>query len=76
MRLSEETQQANKFENIVEGNNHTCNMVDGNITMGFLYRPWNINMDMLKPNTKYLVWLMVPNFCTFMDKLVQIRTGT
>lgn len=58
IRLSEETQQANKFENIVEGDNHiSCNMVDGNmygwgsyIDLGY------INVDMLKPNTKYLVW--------------------
>ena len=75
MRLSEETQQANKYENIVEEDNHiSCNMVDGGmygwgsyIDLGY------INVDMLKPNTKYLVWFELATVpakysVSFMDK--------
>ena len=75
LQQSVEAQQANKYENIVSRENYlSCDMVEGSmhgwgsyVDLGF------VNVDMLKPNTKYLVWfelatVPVKYSVSFMDK--------
>lgn len=58
LHQSVEAQQVNKYENIVIEDNHiSCDMVDGGVYGWGSYMDFGfVNVDMLKPNTKYLVW--------------------
>lgn len=58
LHQSVEAQQVNKYENIVIEDNHiSCDMVDGGVYGWGSYMDLGfVNVDTLKPNTKYLVW--------------------